>query len=78
MSHEVNAYQQLLLDRYLDMAKNEQDRGVLIGLGIGPKEYGFEGEMLEYLEKHPDATLQELDDYAAGFYPELIVEDDDE
>lgn len=42
---------------------------------MGAKEFGFEDEIIEYLNAHPHATLQDLDSYAKPFFPEIVEED---
>lgn len=80
MSKELNLteYQQLLMDRYAGTAQSKFEEGCLISLLLGPKEYGFEEEMMGYLNDHPDASIVELDEYSDQFFPELEVVDDDE
>ncbi len=78
MKKRLTEYQQLLMDRYAGTGKSDYERTCLISLLLGPTEYDFEDEMLEYLKAHPNASIQELDDYAAPFFPELEIVDDDE
>ena len=77
MKNDLTKLQQLLVEMYV---KNEpvskQDRMVLLSVGMGAKEFGFEDEVMEYLQSHPYATLEELDDFAAPFFPEIVIEDD--
>lgn len=75
MEDRLTEYQQLLVDRYLPHIK-ETEKGLLFGLGAGPKEFGFEDEMLAFLMENPEVTLSEMEEYAAQFFPELVVEDD--
>ncbi len=75
---ELTEYQQLLMDRYAGTAENKYEEGSLISLFLGPKEYGFEAEMMEYLNGHPNASIAELDRYSDQFFPELEIVDDDE
>ena len=75
MDEKFTEYQQLLLDTFLPTMR-EQDKGLLFALGAGPKEFGFEQDMLDYLKAHPQATLQELNDFAAPFFPEIVIEED--
>gem|GEM_PF-6932304 len=49
---------------------------ILLSVGMGAREFGFEKEIMEYLHSHPYATLQELDDFAAPFFPEIVIEGD--
>ena len=79
MSRDLNLteYQQLLMDRYAGTAKSKFEEGCLISLLLGPKEYGFENEMLGYLNDHPDASIVELDKYSDQFFPEIEIVDDD-
>lgn len=80
MSRELNLteYQQLLMDRYAGTAQSKFEEGCLISLLLGPKEYGFEEEMMSYLNAHPDASITELDKYADQFFPEIEIVDGDE
>lgn len=74
MDKELTEYQQLLLDKFLPTMQ-EQDKGLLFALGAGPKEFGFEQDVLNYLKTHPHATLQELNDFASPFFPEIVIEE---
>ncbi|MBM6871221.1 hypothetical protein [Pseudoflavonifractor phocaeensis] len=68
--------QQVLIDRYgKEGAVSKQDSMTLLSVGMGAKEFGFEREILDYLEQHPSATLKELDAFAAPFFPEIVEED---
>lgn len=75
MATEFTEYQKLFFDRFLP-GKKDGEIGLMFGLCAGPKEFGFEPEMLEYLKTHPYATLKDLDDFAAPFFPEIVIEDD--
>lgn len=75
---DLTEYQQLLMDRYAGTAQGKFEEGCLISLLLGPKEYGFEEEMMGYLNDHPDAPIVELYEYSDQFFPELEVVDDDE
>lgn len=73
-------YVQLLLSRYGDNV-SEDDRDSLRALKEIPKENGMEGEMLAFLQEHPEASFQ---DVMAFFFnlmdwnePLEIVDDDD-
>ena len=69
--------QQMLVDRYKkDGPVSERDRVDLLTVGLGAKEFGFEKEIIEYLQTHPYATPQELFAFAEPFFPELVMEDD--
>lgn len=74
MDKKLTEYQQLLLDKFLPTMQ-EQDKGLLFALGAGPKEFGFEQDVLNYLKTHPHATLQELNDFASPFFPEIVIEE---
>nr|DAG69934.1 MAG TPA: hypothetical protein [Caudoviricetes sp.] len=51
----------------------------MIGLALGPEQYGVEDEMLQYLKCHPGASFQEVDEYFYSIIPPLeIVDDEDE
>lgn len=70
--------QKMLIDRYVkeDCPVSKKDRMILLGVGMGAKEFGFEDEIIAYLNAHPNATLKELDEYAEPFFPEIVIEDD--
>ena len=68
--------QQMLLDKY--KVNSEEDKMIMMAVGIGAKEYDFEEEVMEFLTSHPEATLKELYDFAKPFFPELVIVDDDE
>lgn len=78
MEENVSEYQKLLLDRYSTKVKTYQEKMLLVEVGIGPKEYGFEDEMLEYLRSHPNASIQAVQKYAEPFFPEMQIVDDDQ
>ena len=68
--------QQMLSEKYAkDGPASKEASMILLSVGMGAKEFGFEEEVMEYLRSHPDATLQELDAFAAPFFPELVMED---
>ena len=75
MEESFTEYQKLFLDRFLP-AKKDGEIGLMFALGAGPKEFGFEPEMLEYLQTHPHATLKELEDFSMPFFPEIVEEED--
>lgn len=78
MQGKISEYQQALLDRYSAKTRTHEEKMLLVEVGIGPKEYGFEDEMMEYLRSHPNASLEELQKYAEPFFPELEIVDDEE
>ena len=75
MGEEFTEYQNLFFERFLPTREKEKI-GRMFALCVGPKEFGFEPEMLEYLQTHPHATLKELEDFSAPFFPEIVIEDD--
>lgn len=69
--------QQMLIDRYAKNGpKSKQDSMILLSVGMGAKELGFEDEIIKYLNDHPDATLEDLDKYAEPFFPEIVIDED--
>lgn len=77
MKNGLTELQQMLVERYVkDGPLSKQDSMILLAVGMGAKEFGFEDEIMAYLETHPYATLKELDDFADPFFPELVVEED--
>lgn len=68
--------QMMLLEKYAkDEPWSKKESMVLLSVGMGAREFGFEEEIIAYLNAHPNATLQELDEYAAPFFPEIIIVD---
>lgn len=74
----MTAYQKQLLDKYLPNAKNGHERGILLALGLAPKHFEMEDEMLQYINAHPDATISELDEYMLSILPPLEIVDDED
>lgn len=69
--------QQMLIEKYAkDGPASKEDSMILLSVGMGAKEFDFEDEIIAYLDKHPNATLKELDEYAEPFFPEIVIEDD--
>ena len=74
MEERFTEYQTLFFERFFHQRKDE-NVGLMFGLCVGPKEFGFEREMLDYLKAHPHATLEELEEFSKPFFPELVEED---
>jgi len=78
MVQEMTECQKLLLKKYAGKAESKRDEMALLAVGMGANSFGFEVEIMDFLEKYPKATLQELEEYAEQFFPEIeIVNDDD-
>ena len=75
MREDLTPCQEILLERYSGQIKSEEEKMIMLSVGMGAKEFGFETEIIEYLESHPRATLKELDSFAAAFFPEIVEED---
>ena len=76
MKNGLTKLQQMLAERYVnDEPLSKDDSMILLSVGMGAKAFGFEDEVIEYLETHPHSTLKELDDFAAPFFPEIVEED---
>ena len=76
MKNGLTKLQQMLVDRYAPNGlKSKEDSATLLFVGIGAREFGFEEEIMEYLDSHPHATLQELDAFSEPFFPEIVEED---
>lgn len=78
MNDNPTPCQELLLKRYLDTIASKEDEMILLAVGMGANSFGFEGEIMDFLRNNPEATLQELDEYAEQFFPELEIVDDGE
>lgn len=76
MGIEFSEYQLLLRERFLAQA-NEDEKVLMIGLALGPKQYGVEEEMLRYLKHHPNASFREVDEYFYSMLPPVEIVDDD-
>lgn len=69
----------MLVRKYADKIESKSDKMILLAVGMGANSFGFEQEIMEFLSETPEATFQELHEYAAQFFPEIeIVDDDDE
>lgn len=76
MRNGLTKLQQMLVERYVkDGPLSKQDSMILLAVGMGAKEFGFEEETIEYLRSHPYATLHELDVFTEPFFPEIVEED---
>lgn len=76
MKNGLTKLQQILVERYVKEGPlSKQDSMILLAVGMGAREFGFEEEVIEYLNSHPYATLQELDAFAEPFFPEIVEED---
>lgn len=78
MSQEMTECQKMLVRKYADKIGNKSDEMIILAVGMGANSFGFEAEIMGFLRNHPEATLQELDEYASQFFPELEIVDDDE
>lgn len=78
MEHSLTECQKILIDRYLDGLESKKDEMMFLRVGMGANSFGFEDEIMKYLDAHPDATLQELDEYAEQFFPELVVDGEED
>lgn len=67
----------LIAEKYDDIADTRQ-KGLLRFMSVAVQEYGHEDDILQYLKEYPDATVDELDEYAATFWPPVEIVDDDE
>lgn len=76
MKNGLTKLQQMLVTRYVkDEPLSKQDSMILLSVGMGAREFGFEEEIIEYLSSHPYSTLRELDKFAEPFFPEIVEED---
>ena len=76
MKNGLTQLQQMLIEKYAkDGPASKEDSMILLSVGMGAKEFGFEDEIIEYLRSHPYVTLQELDAFAEPFFPEIVEED---
>ena len=56
----------------------EYDKILMIGAVLAIHEYGLEKDVQDYLDKNPNASFMELDDYIISLCPPLEIVDDDE
>ena len=85
---EESKYKKLVRERYdhgQEMTYAEE--GTFLWLLDAPDAYQNEDAMLEYIDEHPDATMEELMSYwesitpeglPPGMDPEELLDDDDE
>lgn len=74
----MRKYQKILMERYDRSSLDKLDKMLLDDMCTIPSENGFEEEMLEWLEEHPNATLQEVAAYEDSFLEPLEIVGDDE
>jgi len=77
MSQEMTECQKMLVRKYADKIESKSDEMVLLAVGMGANSFNFEQEIMEFLSQRPEATLQELDEYARRFFPEIEIVDDE-
>lgn len=78
MGQGMTECQERLLEKYAGKAESKRDEMALLAVGMGANSFGFEAEIMDFLEKYPKATLQELEEYAKQFFPEIEISDDEE
>lgn len=78
MENEDTEYQKLIFERYLDQLETDKDRGNMISLVLSPTQHGYEQEMLEWLNAHPDATFQEAVAREEELRPPIEIYDDED
>lgn len=74
----MKEYQSILMDRYDNSGLDKLDKMLLADMCAIPCENGFEEEMLDWLNEHPNASLQEVARFEASFLTPLEIVDDDE
>lgn len=78
MEEDMTQCQELLLSRYQKKIKDKRDEMTMLAVGMGAHSFEFEDEIIQFLNDHPEATIQELGEYAKPFFPELEITDDEE
>lgn len=74
----MKEYQNILMDRYDNPGLDKLDKMLLADMCAIPSENGFEEEMLDWLNKHPNASLQDVARFEASFLTPLEIVEDDE
>lgn len=74
----MKEYQSILIDRYDNSDLDKLDKMLLADMCAIPSENGFEEEMLDWLNEHPNASLQEVARFEGSFLTPLEIVDDDE
>lgn len=74
----MKEYKKILTDRYNRSNLDKLDKLLLDDMCSIPSENGFEAEVLDWLESHPNASLQDFAEYVDTFLEPLEIVDDDE
>ena len=74
----MKEYQSILMDRYSNSGLDKLDKMLLADMCAIPSANGFEEEMLDWLNEHPNASLQEVARFEGSFLTLLEIVDDGE
>ena len=83
MTEELSSYAKAVI-RHLRAAEKDRapysdsENMTLLFLTNGAEQYGVTKEMMSYMKAHPNAGLEELDEYFLSITPPLEVVDDEE
>ena len=67
-----------LVEEKYDGVADQRQNGLLDFIYCAVQEFGHEDDLLEYLKKNPEATVDEFDAFAAQYWPPVEIVDDDE
>ena len=74
----MKEYQSILMDRYSNSGLDKLDKMLLADMCAIPSANGFGEEMLDWLNEHPNASLQEVARFEGSFLTLLEIVDDGE
>lgn len=69
---------EMLHKRFRNQCKDKEEVTTLACVALMAEQYDVEKETKAFLDEHPDASLQDLDEYLISIIPPLEVVDDDE
>ena len=82
MSKELSEYIKKVIAHLIksepDRVYNEDENITLYFITNGAEQHGVTAEMLSYMEEHPMAMLEDLDQYYMSLIPPIEIVDDDE
>lgn len=68
----------ILYKRFRSQCKDKEEVTTLVCVALMAEQYDVEEETRNYLDEHPTASLQELDEYLLSIIPPLEIVDDDD
>ncbi|MBQ5999905.1 MAG: hypothetical protein IJL15_00015 [Clostridia bacterium] len=68
-----------LEDQIIEIGKRDNiEKGIIICAILALNNHSLEHDVQEYLDRHPDTSFMDLDDYIISLCPPLEIVDDEE